>query len=111
MGNDKDFPSHRVVLITKNGELPIMLAYEHDDMNEVLAERIRSFLALSSNTLLEDSVKSLIESGREVDAIRLLREKSGITLTEAHSAIARIKDAKGPNNQAHGTIGEGRPMD
>ncbi|MBI5437802.1 MAG: hypothetical protein HY936_02455 [Nitrosomonadales bacterium] len=95
MGNDRYYPSHRVALITSNGELPLTAFYEHDDMNEVIAERIRSFLAMPPGSLLEDSVESFVESGRNVDAIRLLREKSGISLAEAHNTVARIKDGKG----------------
>jgi hypothetical protein len=101
MGNDRYYPSHRVVLVTRNGELPMMIAYEHDDMNDVIAERIRSFLALSSNTLLEDSVRTLVECGQDVDAIRLLCEKTGITLTDAHNHIARIKDGLVSKNRDH----------
>lgn len=94
MGNDRYYPTHRVALITPNGELPLTIFYEHNDMNEVIAERIRSFLAMPSNSLLQDSVESLVESGRNIDAIRLLREKSGISLAEAHDMVARIKDGK-----------------
>ena len=109
MGNDKYYPNHRVVLITQNGELPITVAYEHDDMNEVIAERIRTFLAIPADSLLQDSVESLVESGRHVDAIRLLREKSGISLAEAHDMVARIKEGKTSGKQI--LAGEKTPGD
>lgn len=97
MGNDRYYPAHRVALITTNGELPLTTYYEHNDINEVFAKRIRHFLDMPSNTLLEDSVESLIESGRNIDAIRLLREKSDISLSEVHDIVAGIKNETGPN--------------
>jgi len=93
MGNDKYYPSHRTVLVTSDGELPITLAYEHDDMNEVLAKRIRSFLHMPANNLVEESVEALVANGRDIDAIRLLREMSDISLSDAHDMVARIKEA------------------
>jgi hypothetical protein len=103
IGNDKYYPSHRVVLVTQDGELPLTVAYEHDDMNEVIAKRIRSFLSMPPDSLLEDSVESLVESGRNVDAIRLLREKEGISLEEAHDTVARIKKGKKSGKQTRGS--------
>ncbi|MFZ2300941.1 MAG: hypothetical protein WAW10_03605 [Gallionella sp.] len=103
IGNDKYYPSHRVVLITQNGELPLTVAYEHDDMNEVIAKRIRSFLSMPPDSLLEDSVESLVESGRNVDAIRLLREKEGISLEEAHDTVARLKKGKKSGKRTRGS--------
>lgn len=97
MGNNKYYPKHRIVLLTSEGELPLTISYEYDDMNEIIAERIRNLLGTSSKSLIEDSVESLVAAGRNIDAIRLLREKSGISLTEAHSAVARIReDVKPP---------------
>lgn len=98
IGNSRYSPKHRVVLDTREGELPVMIAYEHDAMNETIAERIRAVLGTSSNTLVKDSVTSLVERGREMDAIRLLREKDDISLTEAHTVIARLKAGKGPDS-------------
>lgn len=99
MGNDRYYPLHRTVLITSEGELPVTLAYEHDDMNEVLAKRIRSFLYMPANKLVEKSAETLVASGRDIDAIRLLREKGDISLTDAHDKVARII---GAGQRAHG---------
>ncbi|MDD2916091.1 MAG: hypothetical protein PHP70_12315 [Gallionella sp.] len=62
-------------------------------MNEVLAKRIRSFLYMPVNNLVEESVETLVANGRDIDAIRLLREKNDISLSDAHDRVARIKGA------------------
>ena len=56
------------------------------------ATQIRAFLGLSSSSLLADSVEALLESGRDVDALRLLREKDGLTLEEAHRQVRKLKE-------------------
>jgi len=90
---DKDYPGHRVALLTRDGELPLQLAYEHDGMNEVIAEKIIFFLDLP-NTLLQDSISDLVKRGRDVDAIRLLMKKVGMAKADARNAITAIKDGK-----------------
>ena len=91
IGNDRYYPKHRVVLLTRQGELPVNVAYEYDAMNEMIAQNIRSFLGMTAGDLIEDSVAALVDSGRKVDAIRLLREKRGLSLSEAHTAIAQLR--------------------
>ncbi|TAJ96680.1 MAG: hypothetical protein EPO39_19940 [Candidatus Manganitrophaceae bacterium] len=92
IGNNKYYPKHRVILRTGEGALPISLSYEHDDLNQAIAERIRSRLGLSPNALVADSIQSLVERGLDLDAIRLLREKEGLSLADAKKRIAEIKN-------------------
>ncbi len=94
IGNTKYSPKHRVMLRTGEGELPLSIDYEHNEINQTLAERIRSRLGLSPESLVIDSVQSLVERGLTIDAIRLLREKRGLSLTEAKSLIAQMKAPK-----------------
>jgi ribosomal protein L7/L12 len=79
--------------LTGTGEIPISIAYEHSDKNEVIAERMRVFLNMSSKTLIVDSIKASIANGKDIDAIRLLREKSGISLNEAKAIVTKIKES------------------
>jgi hypothetical protein len=92
IGNNRYYPKRRVVLVTRDCELPLTISYQNDRMNEVMAERIRAFLDISSKSLLDDSIESLVATGRDLDAIRLLREKNGLSLSDARDIVDRIKD-------------------
>ena len=63
-------------------------------MNQILAERIRRRLGMSPDDLVADSIQSLAERGETVEAIRLLREKRGLSLTEAKGLVDRMKAEK-----------------
>lgn len=91
IGNRKHAPKHRVTLLTEDGELPVSIAYEHHEINQKIAERIRSRLGLAPDDLMIDSIKSLVERGFDLEAIRLLREKQGLSLTEAKNQITQMK--------------------
>lgn len=94
IGNKKHSPKHRVALLTGEGELPVSIAYEHHEMNQKIAERIRSRLGLSPEELVMDSVKALVEQGHPVGAVQLLQEKQGLSLTEAKAVVTRMKEQK-----------------
>ena len=95
IGNDRYYPKHRIVLLTREGELPVTVAYEYDAMNEVMAQGIRSFLGMAADGLVDDSVAALVAAGRKIDAIRLLREKRDLTLAEAQQAVEQINSGAG----------------
>ena len=94
IGNSRYAPKERVVLLTREGEFPLSIAYEHDEMNQILADRIRCRLQMPPEGLVTDSVQSLVEQGRTTDAIRLLREKRGLSLAEAKILVTQIKAQK-----------------
>ncbi|MBI3802174.1 MAG: hypothetical protein HY282_00225 [Nitrospirae bacterium] len=91
IGNSRYYPKARVTLLTRETELPLSIAYEQDEMNQVIAERIRCRLGLSVERLVPDAVQSLIDRGLDLDAVRLLREKEGLSLMEAKNKVVRLK--------------------
>ena len=83
---DEGTPSRRVTLRTTGGdEIPMTVGYrtDADDAIVRIAARIRLVLGHEANTTHIDAVKSLIAVGRLVEAIKLLREREGLTLAEA----------------------------
>lgn len=94
IGNSRYAPKERVVLLTREGELPLSIAYEHDEMNQILADGIRRRLGMALEDLVTDSVQLLVERGETIEAIRLLREKQGLSLTEAKGQVDRMRARK-----------------
>lgn len=95
LGSDAVAPSQRVVLLTRDGELPLTASYFAGDEHVANAERLRVFLGRNQGDALSVSVESLVVAGRDVDAIRELRLARGISLTEAHDEVARIRGCAG----------------
>lgn len=96
IGSDAVAPSQRIVLLTRNGELPLTAGYCPSDEHAVNAGRLRTFLGRNQVDPLSASVNALVAAGRDLDAIRELRLGSGMSLTDAHAEVARIrKEVKG----------------
>lgn len=95
LGSDSDAPSQRIVLLVKNGELPLTASYSPSDGRAKNAERLRAFLGRTAVEPLSASVEALVAAGRDLDAIRELRSARGMSLTDAHDEVARIRRNKG----------------
>jgi hypothetical protein len=93
------------MLFTAAGDIFLSIAYEHNDILQTVAERIRSRLGFSPEALVMDSVKALVERGLDIEAIRLLRHKQGRSFTEAKAIVAKIKAAK---NRSAGSENDNR---
>jgi hypothetical protein len=90
---DEGTPSRRITLRTTAGELiPITVGYRPDADGVVLliASRIRRLLGHDADSSPTDNVKTLIASGRMIDAIRVLREEEGLTLVDAKRRVERL---------------------
>lgn len=94
LGSDSVAPSQRIVLLTRNGELPLTASYSPSDAHAENAERLLAFLGRTRGDHLLDSVNALVAAGRDVDAIRELRLARGMSLTDAHAEVARIRSIK-----------------
>lgn len=92
LGSDAVAPSQRIVMLTRNGELPLTASYSPSDEHQANAERLRSFLGRIRPEPLAASVEALVAAGRDVDAIRELRVAKGMSLTDAHAEVARIRN-------------------
>lgn len=91
---DDGVPSRRVVLHLSDGTLlPVTVGYRPDADGAILqaAETIRRVLGQAPPTLT-DSIRVLIAAGRTIDAIKLLREREGLSLTEAKRRIEEMID-------------------
>lgn len=91
LGSDAVTPSQRIVLLTRNGELPLTASYSPSDAHEENAERLRSYLGRTLVDPLSASIDALVADGRDMDAIRELRLGRGMSLTDAHAEVARIR--------------------
>jgi hypothetical protein len=92
MGDDGT-PSRRIVFRTTDGAtVPLTVGYQPDPDGEVLkiADRIRRFIGQSSEPSPLQAVERLVASGRKIDAIRVLREEQGLSLTEAKQRVDEL---------------------
>ena len=91
LGSDSVAPSQRIVLLTRNGELPLAASYSPSDAHAENAERLRVFLGQAQAEPLTSSVNTLVASGHNLDAIRELRLQRDMSLTDAHAEVERIR--------------------
>lgn len=91
LGSDSATPSQRIVLLTRNGELPLAASYSPSDEYAENAELLRTFLGRTEVDPLSASVDALIADGRDMDAIRELRLARGMSLADARTEVARIR--------------------
>jgi hypothetical protein len=91
MGQSRYYPKHRLVLRTATGAIPIRRSYQRDDMQSVVLGQIRDYLRMPPDPGRTDTVLALIDAHRDVEAIKLLRETRGLSLTDAHTEVARIR--------------------
>jgi hypothetical protein len=84
-------PSQRILLLTRNGEMPLTVSYSQSNMHAANAEILRLFLGRTQVEPLSACVNALVESGRDIDAIRELRLARGMSLTCAHDEVERIR--------------------
>ena len=94
LGSDSVAPSRRIVLLTRNGELPLSASYSPSDAYEADAEALRTFLGRTQADPLSASVDALVAGGRDMDAIRELRLARGMSLTDARAEVERIRKEK-----------------
>jgi hypothetical protein len=93
---DRGVPSRRVVLHLANGLLlPVTVGYKPDVDGSIsrAAETLRVTLGHRPPTV-EGSVRTLVSQGRTIDAIKLVRDKEGISLTEAKRRVEQIMESQ-----------------
>jgi len=93
---DRGIPSRRVVLHLADGTLlPVTMGYKTDVDGSIsrTAETLRVTLGHRPSAT-EDSVRLLISQGRTIDALKLLREREGLSLTEAKRRVEQIMESQ-----------------
>jgi hypothetical protein len=87
---DDGTPSRRIVLRTTDGAvIPITVGYRPDADGALLqiANRLRTLLGHSAAETHTQNLKALIDAGSTIDAIRLLRQEEGLSLSEAKQRV------------------------
>jgi hypothetical protein len=93
---DRGIPSRRVVLHLANGSLlPVTVGYKPDVDGSIsrTAETLRVTLGHRPPTI-EGSVRLLVAQGRTIEAIKLLREKEDMSMTEAKRRVEQIMESQ-----------------
>ena len=81
----------RVVIHTAADKIPLTVHYSASIASwEPVAIRIRQLVGLSTADVTNDSLRAMVAEGRKIDAIRHLREKSGMSLADAKHAVEQL---------------------
>ena len=91
---DTGTPSRRVTLKTKDGSVvPLTVGYrpDADDAIVKIADRIRALLGHDAEATAQQDLEGLIAAGKTIDAIRILRERDGLSLTDAKQRVDDLR--------------------
>jgi hypothetical protein len=91
---DTGTPSRRVVLKTRDGAVvPLTVGYRPDSDDAILktAERIRALLGHDAAVTARQDVDDLIAAGKTIEAIRVLREREGLSLGDAKQRVEELR--------------------
>jgi hypothetical protein len=90
-------PSRRIVLKTRDGrDIPFTKGYRSDGDDSLirLADQVRHLVGLAGLAVSDDVLRSFLEDGRTIDAIRHLRETKDLTLLEAKQVVDDLMKPK-----------------
>ena len=90
---DDGTPSPRIILKTTGGAvIPLTVGYQPDPDGGVVqtADRIRALLGLNSDATPAEEVSALIAAGKKIEAIRVVREREGLSLTAAKQRVNEL---------------------
>jgi len=91
---DDGTPSRRINLRMMDGAtVPLTVGYRPDSDGEILraAGKIRVVLGHKAEETRSDDVASLIAAGKTIDAIKILREAEGLSLTDAKQRVDELR--------------------
>jgi hypothetical protein len=92
-GGDPDSLTCRLSLVTTSGIVPLTISYE-PDLPRYDAMRDQVALALAGQLPLpaaRDPVRALVDQGRVIDAVAMLRKLEGLDLTAARERIEKLR--------------------
>jgi hypothetical protein len=95
MGDDGT-PSRRINLRTADGTaVPLTIGYRPDSDGAILkiADQIRAVLGREAEHSQAADVEALIAAGKTLEAIKLVRETEGLSLTEAKQRVDEMSRA------------------
>jgi hypothetical protein len=83
-----DTPTYRVAMLTKEGEIPLTDAYSSGiEAPDRIRTAINNILNAAPPNEMENDIQEMALAGREIDAIRLARERYGYDLTQAKEFV------------------------
>jgi hypothetical protein len=94
---DDGVPSRRIVLRTTAGEtIPLTAGYRPDGDGAILAasERIAAMVARGALSPALGAVEALAASGRVIDAVKLLRDREGLSLDDAKRRVDALRSKR-----------------
>lgn len=89
---DDSSPNYRVVLNTNTADLALTNAYLADkSLCTKIADRVSEIISLDHDNLVISSVEEMVKQNRLIDAVKLLMDEKGYSLTEAKQIADKIK--------------------
>jgi len=91
---DDGTPSRRITLKTRDGTVvPLTVGYrpDADDAIVKIADRIRGLLGQDAQATAQQDLDDLIATGRTIEAIKILRETEGLSLTDAKQRVEELR--------------------
>ena len=73
--------------------VPLTVGYrpDADDAIVKIADRIRALLGHDAEATAQQDLEDLIATGKTIEAIRILRERDGLSLTDAKQRVEEIR--------------------
>ena len=93
LNSDARLPSYRLTLTTASGAVPLSDTYEPNfDRHNAIRRAILEMLGRQDLlAALPDPVRSLVQQGRTVDAVALLRQRESLDLATARQRVAEMQ--------------------
>lgn len=105
ISGDSGSLTYRLTIITSTGTVPMAYSYSgHNDANAQLRHQILAFIKPGSEqetgvtaqgiqTDLEPSLRSLLDQGRKIDAIKLLQSSQNLGLSDAVKRVELLEQS------------------
>jgi len=75
------------VLKTNSEDLPLTISYIGNHGCRKVTDKLHSLFEFESRDLVMDCVLEMVSKGKKIEAIKLLRNEKGISLTEAKNIV------------------------
>jgi hypothetical protein len=94
---DGDEAGCRFSIVTSSGAIPLTAAYEPDPerYSAMRSTLLDMLLDSAPHRRSRDQVETLVQEGRIVDAVAILRMRDGLSLTDARTRVAELQTRLG----------------
>jgi hypothetical protein len=94
---DDGVPSLRLaLLLVEGGEVPLTMGYGPDPSGELpeLGDRLRGMLGLEQHVGLAGHLQQLVNQGKSIEAIKIIRQKGDVSLEEAKRRVDELRERR-----------------